>query len=102
MWGRPRSPASRSTSGSSTKTGKWLCWAHAWAHQIVLERRKDIVSRLMDFKAEDTLKIVARPGEDVVEVADIVTRIEDAGLLAEKHAIAVDSVGIGDIVSEIT
>lgn len=88
--------------GRERKTGKWLCWAHAWAHAIVLDRRRDIVSKLMDFKAEGTLTIVPRPGEDVVDVADIVSRIEDAGLLAEKHAIAVDSVGIGDIVSEIT
>ena len=88
--------------GRERKTGIWLCWAHAWAHQIVLERRLDIVSKLRDFEAEGTLTIVPRPGEDVVEVADIVTRIEDSGLLAEKHAIAVDSVGIGDIVSEIT
>jgi phage terminase large subunit-like protein len=88
--------------GRERKTGKWLCWAHAWAHQIVLERRLDIVSKLRDFEKEETLTIVPRPGEDVAEVADIICRIEDAGLLAEKHAIGVDSVGIGDIVSELT
>ncbi len=82
--------------------GKWLCWVHAWAHQIVLSRRLDIVSKLQDFEAEKTLTIVGKPGDDVVEVADIVMRIEDTGLLAEKHAIGVDAAGIGDIVTELT
>lgn len=88
--------------GRERGTGKWLLWSHAWAHKIVLERRKSEAPKLLDFEKEGDLTIVDLPGQDVVEIADIVCRIEDAGLLAEKSAIGVDSVGIGDIVDELT
>lgn len=87
--------------GREKGTGRLLCWAHAWAHEIVLERRKDIVSKLEDFQREGDLTIVKVPGDDVAEVADIVCQVRDAGLLPEKHAIGVDAVGIGDIVTEL-
>lgn len=88
--------------GREKGTGRWLLWCRAWAHEIVRERRKQIVTDLERFKAEGTLTFVAEPGTDVVEVADIVMQIEEAGLLAAEHAIGVDSVGIGDIVDELT
>jgi phage terminase large subunit-like protein len=88
--------------GRCAETKRWLLWNHAWAHPIVLERRKDIASKLRDFEQAGELTFVGRPGEDVEQVADIVLRISDAGLLAEKHAIGVDIAGIGDIVDEVT
>ena len=88
--------------GRERGTGRWLAWSRAWAHKIVLERRKEIASRLLDFEKEGTLTIVETPGADVAAVADIVCAIEAEGLLAEKQAIAVDSVGIVDIVDELT
>lgn len=88
--------------GREKGTGKWLLWSHAWAHRIVLDRRKSEASKLLDFEREGHLTIVDLPGHDVAEVADIVCQIEDAGLLAEKAAVGVDSVGIGDIIDELT
>ncbi|NEV75479.1 terminase large subunit [Rhodopseudomonas sp. BR0C11] len=88
--------------GRERKTGRWLLWCRAWAHEIVLERRKKIVSDLKKFEQEETLTIVKVPGDDVAAVADIVMQVEEEGLLADEHAIAVDSVGIGDIVDELT
>ena len=75
--------------GPERGTGRWLAWSRAWAHKIVLERRKEIASRLLDFEKEGTLTIVETPGADVAAVADIVCEIEAEGLLAEKQAIAV-------------
>ncbi len=88
--------------GRDRKTRRWLAWNHAWAHEIVLERRKEIAPRLHDFAAEGSLTIVKMPGEDVVHLADIVCQVRDAGLLSTEKAIGVDPAGIGDIIDELT
>lgn len=87
--------------GRENETGKWLLWAHAWVHEIALERRKEIAPRLQDFRKEGDLTIVARPGDDVMGVADVIDRVRAAGLLPEKHGIGVDAAGIGDVVEEL-
>lgn len=82
-------------------TKDWLLWCHAWAHPIVLERRKDIAPVLQDFVNAGDLTIVDRPGDDVEAVADIIMKVERLGLLPEKAAVGVDAAGIGAIVSEL-
>jgi phage terminase large subunit-like protein len=87
--------------GRERGTGRWLLWCHAWAHKIVLERRKEIAPRLLDFQKEGDLTIVEKPGPDVKAVADVVCRVRDAGRLPEKHGVGVDGAGIGAIVKEL-
>lgn len=87
--------------GRERGTGRWLVWNHAWAHEIVLERRKEIAPRLKDFADLGELTIVATPGPDVLEVVDICDRVRAAGILPEKHAIGVDAVGINAIVQAL-
>lgn len=87
--------------GRERDTGRWLHWGHAWAHRIVLERRKEIAPALEDFRKAGDLTLVDMPGEDVQAVADIVCRVQAAGLLPEKQAIGVDAAGIGDIVDAL-
>lgn len=88
--------------GRERNTRRWLHWAHAWAHPIVLKRRKEIAEKLGDLEKVGDLTIVDRPGEDVEQLADVVCRVRDAGLLPEKQAIGVDAVGINDILDELT
>lgn len=85
-------------SGRDARTGEWLTWSKAWAHPIVLERRKSESARFRDFEADGDLVFVERIGQDVEEVADIVQRIYDSGLLDK---IGVDPVGIGAIVDAL-
>lgn len=85
--------------GRERETGRWLHWAHAWAHPIVLERRKSEAPRLLDFEKAGELTIVDEIGQDTEAVADIVARCEEAGLL---ERIGVDAAGIGSIIDALT
>lgn len=88
--------------GRERGTRRWLWWSHAWAHNIVLDLRKDIEPKLRELERGGDLTIVALPGDDVQQVADIVCRLEAAALLAEDHAIGVDAAGISAITDELT
>lgn len=95
--------------GRDSDTGDWLCWAKAWAHKIVLERRKEIASKLLDLQAAGDLTIVEHIGQDIEELADLVEQVNESGLLARdgdepdkvKPAIGADPAGIGAIVDAI-
>jgi phage terminase large subunit-like protein len=87
--------------GREKETRNWLHWGHAWAHDSVLNRRKDIAAALRDFEADGDLTIVERVGDDVQEVADIVGRLEIEGLLPAGIAVGVDQAGISEIVDEL-
>lgn len=84
--------------GRETGTNNWLHWAHAWAHPIVLERRKEVAPRLLDFQRDEDLTIVAKIGDDVEAVAAIVARCEEEGLL---DRVGVDIAGIDMIVEAL-
>ncbi|MES2625901.1 MAG: terminase large subunit [Pseudomonadota bacterium] len=88
--------------GREKESRRWLHWSHAWAHKIVLERRKDISERLRDFQKDGDLTIVDLPGEDVRQLCDYICQINELGLLPEKQAIGVDAAGITAIVDELT
>lgn len=84
--------------GRHRERGHWLCWAHAWAHTSVLERRKEIAPRLHDFAADGDLTLVEDLGRDLDDVAAIVAQCFEAGIL---DGIGVDPAGIGAIVEAI-
>lgn len=82
--------------GREKETGDLLAWSHAYCLPIVLERRKDIAPRLLDFKADGDLTIVPKIEEACAAVVALVTRADDAGLLGSLHegkkrAIGVDA-----------
>ena len=79
-------------------TGRWLLWTHAWAHRIVLDRRKSEADRFRDFSKDGDLTIVADIGEDVDEVAGLVAHCEASGKLDK---VGVDQAGIGAILDAI-
>jgi len=84
--------------GRDFETGAWLTWTHAWAHPIVLERRKSEASKFMEFVKDGDLTLVDALGKDTDDVAAIVERLEHAGKLDK---IGVDPAGIGGIVDAI-
>lgn len=85
--------------GRDARTGDWLTWARAWVHRCVLERRKEIAPRLLDFAKDGDLVIIDDDStEDVAGVADLCEHLHQTGLLA---LIGVDPVGIGAILDEL-
>ncbi len=84
--------------GRDKKTRKWLAWTHAWAHPSVLERRKQEASRFNDFAKDGDLTLVKNIGDDVADVADIVSMVYEAGLLDK---VGVDPSGIGAILDAL-
>lgn len=75
-------------------TQLWLVYMHAWAHPIVLKRRKDIATKIRDLEKTGRLSLVSRVGEDTEEFAAMVRQVEDAGLL---YKIGLDPNVIGGI-----
>jgi len=87
------------------KVKRWLSWSHAWAHDIVLERRKTIASKLEDLKAAKELTILPNGAlasnglpADIAQILRIVKRIRDAGVLC---CVAVDPAGLGELVDAL-
>ncbi|HDS6681320.1 terminase large subunit [Klebsiella aerogenes] len=85
--------------GRDRETREWLCWCHAWAHTIALERRKSEISKLKDFESAGELTIVRRVGEDVEQVAEYVSRIFLAELLDK---IGIDPSEVGQILDALS
>lgn len=84
--------------GREIETRRWRLWGRAWAHPVVLRRRKEIVPQLEGFAADGDLVLVEELGQDVRGVVDIVQQIHQAGKLG---GVGLDPVGIGDIVDEL-
>lgn len=84
--------------GRDSETREWLCWCHAWAHEIAVKRRKSEESRFYDFVKSGDLTIVKRVGQDTEEVAEYVSRIHEAELLDK---IGIDPSGVGQILDAL-
>lgn len=81
--------------GRERGTGRWLVWVKCWCQSIVLERRKQEASRLLDFQTAGDLTILEDLGDDIDEAVEIVKEVNDAGLLAK---VGMDPYGIGAVV----
>lgn len=84
--------------GRDRDTREWLLWTHAWAHPSVLTRRKSEAARFHDFARDGHLTLVKSIGDDVTEVAELVARVEMAGLLDK---VGVDPAGVGAILDAL-
>ena len=87
--------------GRERGTRKWLHYGRAWAHTSVLEQRKEIAPRLLDFDRDGDLTIVETVGEDIDELVSIIKQVDEAGLLPDDNAIGVDPFGIGQVLDAL-
>ena len=84
--------------GRDKDTREWLHWGHAWCHRGVLERRKNIASRLLDFENAGELTIVDNVNDDCNQFGQICAQIDAAGLL---HEIGLDPLMLGGLLDGI-
>lgn len=84
--------------GRCKETGRWLAWCRAWAHPSVLERRKEIAPRLLDFVKDGDLVLVERIGDDMEGLASIVAEVEQAGML---DRVGIDPAGVGGVLEAL-
>ena len=80
--------------GEDGERARWLSWNAAWVNKIVLDRRKSEAARFEDFAKDGDLIICEHVGQDVDDVCEIVSRIEESGLLDK---VGIDPAGIGGI-----
>ncbi|MCA0025483.1 MULTISPECIES: terminase TerL endonuclease subunit [unclassified Mesorhizobium] len=86
--------------GREKITRRWLVWTHAFAHPKVLQVRKEIAPRLLDFEAEGSLTI-CEVSAYIARIADIVWQVWNAGLLPEKNAVGFDPNNIAAFVDAL-
>ena len=87
--------------GREKKSKRWMSWSKAWAHEIVLTRRRSIAGELQDFRDAGQLTICTRPTQDVDEVVDLICKVRDAGLLPDRDAIGLDPEGVAAILDAL-
>jgi phage terminase large subunit-like protein len=77
---------------------KWLLWVRAWAHSVVLERRKSEAPRLRDLEAAGDVCIVDQLGDDIDELADICAKVAASGKLDK---VGLDPMGVGAVIDAL-
>jgi phage terminase large subunit-like protein len=73
---------------------RWVSWMHAWMHQSVLDRRKDIESKLQDLRKAGLVTLVVRAGQDATQLAKCIAQVNKAGLLFQ---VGFDPAAIGGL-----
>jgi phage terminase large subunit-like protein len=84
--------------GRDAETKCKLSWTHAWCAEIALQRREQIAPTARGFADDGDLTIVPEIGEDIEQLADIVSKVYASGKLDQ---IGLDPAGIGQILEAI-
>lgn len=84
--------------GRDRETKDWLAVGRAWCHKGVLERRKSIAPRLLDFQREGSLTICDDELGDISAIVEIAQDVKARGKLA---SVAADPAGLGEMIDAL-
>ena len=91
--------------GDTIRTKRWICWSHAWAYKIILDRRKSIIEKLTDLEKAKELTLLPNGAMapnglplDIAQIVKIIKRFSDAGILC---CVAVDPAGLGELIDAL-
>ncbi|HWT12289.1 MAG TPA: terminase TerL endonuclease subunit [Allosphingosinicella sp.] len=87
--------------GRERDSKRWLYWFHAWAQRDVLELRKEIAPKLLDFEADGDLTLCDDATQDIEEIVEVLGRVAATGLLPEKSAVGLDPQDVGVLVDAL-
>ena len=95
--------------GRDSATRDWLSWEHAWCHESVFDLRKDVAPLLRDFASAGDLTVWGAPGDDeagaggddIDQIAELLARVLDSGLMPEKGAVGLDAFGVGTLIDAL-
>lgn len=87
--------------GRDRESRIWRGWVHAWAHQEVFERRREIEPVLRGFERDGDLTVCRDATQDIREVAALAKRLLALGLLPAEHAIGLDPYGVAALVDAL-
>lgn len=89
--------------GREQDTRRWLHWARAWAHPVVLERNKRIRSDLIQFQNDGTLTVIKKnqPQQDINEIVGIICDLQARELLPSSEAVGLDPQGVTSLVDAL-
>lgn len=76
--------------GREKDTRRWLLWCHAFAHEKVLDVRKDIAERLRDFERDKSLTVCRTADELMQRFGDLFAKVAASGKLPAKDAVGLD------------
>jgi phage terminase large subunit-like protein len=88
--------------GREKVTRNWLCWNCAFVHRDVLELRKEIAPKLLDFKQEGSLSICESSVDIIAGLGGVFERVLRSNLLPEKDAVGLDPNNVAAIIEELT
>lgn len=87
--------------GREKGTRRWLLWCHAFAHEKVLEIRKDISERLRDFERDGSLTVCKSAAELMRTFGDLFAKVFASGKLPEKDAVGLDPNNVAAMIEEL-
>lgn len=88
--------------GREKVTRRWLLWCHAFAHEKVLEIRKDISERLRDFEKDKSLTVCKTAAELMQKFGSLFAKVLASGKLPEKDAVGLDPNNVAAMIEELT